>query len=101
MLPWERPQPKPLTPREAMLQRLREGVPLDLVARAVGATEEALKEDPDVTMALAEGEIRLFELARDNGVTGTIRAALRYETRSWVPKAEPNSGKTLEDYLRD
>lgn len=84
-----------------MLQRLREGVPPELATRAAGVDFEAIKEDPEVIKALAEGEILLFERARDSGVTGVVRAAMRHETRTWTPKAEPNSGKSLEDYLRD
>ena len=84
-----------------MLQRLSEGVPPELAARAAGVTVESFKGDPEVDKALAEGEILLFERARDSGVTGIVRAAMRYETRTWTAKAEPNSGMTLEDYLRD
>lgn len=84
-----------------MLKRLSEGVPPELAARAGGFEWEAIKHSPDVVMALAEGEITLFERARDGGVSGAVRAAMRYETRTWTPKAEPNSGATLEDLLRD
>lgn len=84
-----------------MLQRLREGVPPELATRAAGVVWEVIKDDPEVIKALAEGEITLFERARDGGVTGSIRAAMRYETRTWTPKAEPNLGLTLEDYLKD
>lgn len=84
-----------------MLQRLREGVPPELATRAAGITWDEIKDDPEVNKALAEGEILLFERARDSGVTGVVRAAMRYESRSWNAKAEPNSGVTLEDYLRD
>lgn len=84
-----------------MLQRLREGVPPELATRAAGIAWDEIKDDPEVVKALAEGEILLFERARDSGVTGVVRAAMRYETRTWTPKAEPNSGATLEDYLRD
>lgn len=84
-----------------MLQRLREGVPPELAARAAGVAVESFKDDRDIDMALAEGEIMLFERARDSGVTGTVRAAMRRETQSWMPKAEISLGKTLEDYLRD
>jgi hypothetical protein len=103
MFPWGfGAQPKqPQTPRELMLTRLSEGVPPDLAVRAAGADWETIKEDPEVVKALAEGEILLFERARDSGVTGVVRAAMRYETKTWTPKAEPNSGTTLEDYLRD
>jgi hypothetical protein len=102
MFPWSFQQPpKPKTPREVMLQRLSEGVPSDLASRAAGIDWEAVRDEPEVIMALAEGEIALFERARDSGVTGTVRAAMRYETKTWTPKAEPNSGQSLEDYLRD
>jgi len=84
-----------------MLRRLREGVPLDLVTRAAGIEADSLKDDHDVDMALAEGEICLFERARDSGVTGTVRAAMRREVNSWMPKAEVTIGMTLEDYLKD
>lgn len=99
--PWTQPQRAPLSEREVMLQRLREGVPPDLVARAAGVTVDSFKDDPEVDKALAEGEIKLFEQARDSGVTGTIRAAIRRETNSWHPKAEVQLGLTLEDYLKD
>ena len=84
-----------------MLKRLREGVPPELVVRAAGVRWDDIKDDPEVDKAVAEGEIALFERARDSGVTGAIRAAMRQEAKSWQPKAEPNSGATLEDYLRD
>lgn len=81
--------------------RLGEGVPCELAARAAGIEWESIKDRPEVQQAQAEGEILLFERARDSGVTGTIRAALRHETKSWVPKAEASVGMTLEDYLKD
>lgn len=84
-----------------MLQRLSEGVPPELATRAAGIEWDTIKEDAEVIKALAEGEILLFERARDSGVTGVVRAAMRYETRTWTPKAEPNSGLSLEDYLKD
>lgn len=84
-----------------MVRRLSEGVPPELATRAAGIEWDAVKEDPEIIQAVAEGEILLFERARDGGVTGSVRAAMRYETRTWTPKAEPNSGVTLEDYLRD
>ena len=84
-----------------MLQRLREGVPPELVTRAAGVTMDSLKGDAEVDKALAEGEILLFERARDSGVTGVVRAAMRYESKTWQPKAEVPTGMTLEDYLRD
>ena len=101
MFPWLLPPQKPETPRETLLRRLREGVPVELVTRAAGVTVDSLKGDTDADQALAEGEILLFERARDSGVTGIVRAAMRYETKSWSVKAEPTSGATLEDLLRD
>lgn len=100
--PWAFPQqPEPKTPRDLMLKRLSEGVPPDLAGRAAGIEWSAVKDEPDMVKAAAEGEILLFERARDGGVTGTIRAALRHETNSWTPKAEASLGLSLEDYLRD
>lgn len=84
-----------------MLKRLREGVPPELVARAAGIPFESFKGDAEIDCAMAEGEIKLFEQARDSGVTGTIRAAMFREAKSWQPKAEPMQGATLEDLLRD
>lgn len=102
MFPWLFPQkPKGTTPREIMLDRLREGVPPELAARAAGIDWAAVRSDPEIDKALAEGEILLFERARDSGVTGVVRAALRNETKSWVPKAEAQLGLSLEDYLKD
>ena len=102
MFPWSYVQkPKAATPREKLLEWLREGVPRELVTRATGIDWEAVKDDPEVDKALAEGEIMLFERARDSGVTGVVRAALRQETKSWVPKAEAQLGLSLEDYLKD
>ena len=89
------------TPRELMLQRLRDGVPPELATRAAGVTMESLTDDREVDMALAEGEILLFERARDSGVTGVVRAAMRREAKSWMPKAEVEIGLRLEDYLKD
>lgn len=77
------------------------GVPPELATRAAGITMDSIKDDPEIDRALAEGEIMLFERARDSGVTGVVRAAMRHESRSWNAKAEPNSGATLEDYLKD
>lgn len=95
-------QPKrPETPHEIMLQRLRDGVPPALACRAAGIEWDAIKDDPEVDKALAEGEILLFERARDSGVTGVVRAAMRYETNTWTPKAEAQIGLSLEDYLKD
>jgi hypothetical protein len=102
MFPWLYAQkPKTTTPREIMLERLREGVPPELASRAAGIDWSGVKNDPEIDKALAEGEILLFERARDSGVTGVVRAALRNETKSWVPKAEAQLGLSLEDYLRD
>jgi hypothetical protein len=100
--PWQQPPVQtPLTPRELMLQRLSQGVPVELALRAAGIPWEQVKDDPEVDKALAEGEIMLFERARDSGVTGVVRAAMRYETKTWTPKAEGSPGQTLEDLLRD
>lgn len=102
MFPWFGTAPKSdETPRETLLRRLAEGVPPELAVRAAGLTMDAIKDDPAADKALAEGEILLFERARDSGVTGVVRAAMRRETKTWTPKAEPSSGMTLEDYLRD
>ena len=84
-----------------MLKRLSEGIPLELAARAIGLRPESLKDDPEVDRACAEGEILLFERARDSSVTGIVRAAMRREAESWLPKAEPNSSGSLEELLRD
>jgi hypothetical protein len=101
LLPWFDWSQNTKTPRELMLTRLRDGVPPELAARAAGITMDQLKDDKEVDMALAEGEILLFERARDSGVTGVVRAAMRREANSWMPKAEVTVGMTLEDYLRD
>jgi hypothetical protein len=102
MFPWSFTQkPKPTTPLEIMVVRLSEGVPPELAARAAGIEWGSVKDKPEIVRAVAEGEILLFERARDSGVTGVVRAALRNETKSWVPKAEANLGLSLEDYLRD
>ena len=84
-----------------MLRRLREGVPAELAVRAAGVTLESLQGDAEADKALAEGEITLFERARDSGVTGAVRAAMRYEAKTWSTTAEPMSGQSLEDLLRD
>jgi len=90
----------PETPRQKMLRRLSEGVPPELVARAYGVAN--FEGDADALMAIAEGEIVLFERARDSGVTGAVRAAMRYEAKTWQPKSDgPGDGMTLEDYLKD
>jgi hypothetical protein len=58
-------QQKPArTPRDVLLDRLANGVPPELAARAAGIEWETIKDDDDVVMALAEGEILLFERAR-------------------------------------
>jgi len=102
MFPWLLTQkPKATTPHEVMIERLREGVPPELACRAAGIEWATVKDEPEIDRALAEGEILLFERARDSGVTGVVRAALRNETKSWVPKAEANLGLSLEDYLKD
>lgn len=103
MFPWQyqQPQNRPLTPRELLLRRLSEGVPKDIALRAAGVTWDEIKDDPETDKAMAEGEIVLFERARDSGVTGVVRAAMRYETATWTPKAEPTGGQTLEDLLRE
>lgn len=102
VFPWGFPTKKtPVTPYEILLDRLANGVPPELATRAAGIQWEAIKDDPEVIKALAEGEILLFERARDSGVTGVVRAAMRYEAKSWSAKAEPNLGATLEDLLRD
>lgn len=95
------PNRVPLTPRELLLERLRTGVPLKLACRAAGVTVDEVKGDPETDKALAEGEIMLFERARDSGVTGAVRAAMRREAETWLPTAEPTTGATLEDLLRD
>lgn len=83
-----------------MLERFAQGVPPELAMRAAGITWDEIKDDPDVQKALAEGEILLFERARDSGVTGIVRAAMRHEAKSWQPKAEVHIGLTLEELLR-
>lgn len=84
-----------------MLKRLSEGVPKELATRAAGLTIKDLDGDAEADRAIAEGEILLFERARDSGVTGIVRSAMRHEAGTWQPKAEPNSGPALEDLLRD
>ncbi len=100
MFPWGFPKQTPETPHEKFVRRLSEGVPPELACRAAGVEWDAIKDQPEIVQATAEGEILLFERARDSGVTGTVRAALRYETKSWTPKAEATLGLTLEDLLR-
>lgn len=84
-----------------MVKRLCEGVPPELASRAAGIDWNAVKDDPEVVKAVAEGEILLFERARDGSVSGVVRAAMRYEAKTWQPKAEGQGGPSLEDYLRD
>lgn len=101
--PWAQtpPPPQPKTPWETLLERLSAGVPPDIACRAAGIDWETIKDRPEVDKALAEGEVLLFERARDSGVTGVVRAAMRHETKTWTPKAEPApSGGTLEELLR-
>jgi len=93
-------QPRPETPRERFLRRLREGVPFELVRRAEGWADVEFKDDAEVDAAIAEGEIVLFERARDSGVTGAIRAAMRQEAKTWQPKPDEPVGQTLEDLLK-
>jgi hypothetical protein len=102
--PWAQPVPPkaPITPWELLLDRLSNGVPPDIACRAAGFDWATIKDKPEVDKALAEGEVLLFERARDSGVTGVVRAAMRREANSWLPKAEPTvPGGTLEDLLRD
>jgi len=101
VFPWTFAQPKPLTGRELLLQRLRDGIPPKLAAAAAGIDWQSVKDEAEVAQAAAEGEILLFERARDGGVSGAVRAAMRYETETWTPKAEANLGQSVEDLLRD
>lgn len=104
MFPWNWPPQKkvPTTPREIFLDRLANGVPPELACAAAGFEWEAVKDDPEVIKAAAEGEILLFERARDSSVTGVVRAAMRRETKTWLPTAEPTpGGLSLEDLLRE
>jgi hypothetical protein len=102
LFPWlqtpKQPQP---TPEDRLLTWLREGVPCELACRATGVNWDSVKDKPEAVRALAEGEILLFERARDSGVTGTIRAAMRHETKTWNAKTDVQVGFTLEDYLKD
>lgn len=86
---------------QVLLSHLSKGVPPELACRATGVEWDAVKNNPEVVKAEAVGEILLFEQARDSGVTGTIRAAMRRETNTWTPKAEAVLGLALEDYLKD
>lgn len=72
-----------------------------MATRAAGVSWSDIKDDPAVDKALAEGEIMLFERARDSGVTGIVRSAMRHEARTWQAKAEVQSGLSLEDLLKD
>lgn len=102
MFPWSPfPQRAPLTPRQLLLERLTQGIPPELACRAAGVTLESLQGDREADKALAEGEIMLYERARDSGVTGIVRANMRYEAKTWQPKAEGVPGATLEDLLKD
>src|ERR1700733_4619754 len=97
--PWAQPPPpkEPKTPWEILLERLSMGVPPEIACRAAGVQWDEIKDKPEVDKALAEGEVLLFERARDSGVTGVVRAAMRHETRTWAAKAEPTApGGTLE-----
>lgn len=98
--PWAQPK-QPETPREKLLDWLKHGVPPELATRATGIPWDSVKDDPEIDRALAEGEILLFERARDSGVTGIVRSAMRHETKTWTPKAEGSTGPSLEDLLRD
>ena len=84
-----------------MLERLSMGVPPELAVRAAGVTLDSLNGDTEADKAKAEGEILLFERARDSGVTGIVRAAMRHEAKTWQAKAEIQVGLSLEDLLRD
>lgn len=105
MFPWSfgqpPPQKPPQTPMDVLLGRLRDGVPPELATRAAGIPWDEIKDDPEVDKALAEGEIKLFEQARDGSASGVIRAAMRREAKTWQVKAEVPTGTTLEDLLRD
>jgi len=102
VFPWNFTAPKkPETPREQLLEWLREGVPPEDACEALGMTWEQERHAPEIIQAAAHGRVQLFIRAKDSGVTGVIRAAMRVEAKTWQPKAEPNSGLTLEDYLRD
>ncbi len=98
LLPWQK---KTNDPMQTLLDHLSKGVPADLACRATGLTWDEVKDEPAVVEAEATGEILLFEQARDSGVSGTIRAAMRRETNTWTPKAEASIGISLEDYLKD
>jgi hypothetical protein len=84
-----------------LLEWLREGVPPEDACEALALAWEVERQQPDVVQAAARGRVELFIRAKDSGVTGVIRAAMRVESKSWQPKAEPMQGLTLEDLLRD
>ena len=53
MFPWIYGQkPKATTPREIMIERLREGVPPELASRAAGIDWADVKDDPEIDKAL-------------------------------------------------
>ena len=101
MFPWLTQPKQPQTPREQLLAWLAEGVPPEDACEALGMAWAVEKLQPDATRAAARGRVELFIRAKDSGVTGVIRAAMRVEAKSWQPKAEPPQGATLEDLLRD
>jgi hypothetical protein len=101
MFPWFQQPKQPQTPREQLLVWLAEGVPPEDACEALALTWDVERHQPDVVQAAARGRVELFIRAKDSGVTGVIRAAMRVESKSWQPKAEPNLGLSLEDYLRD
>jgi hypothetical protein len=84
-----------------LLEWLREGVPPEDACEALALSWDQEKQQADVIQAAARGRVELFIRAKDSGVTGVIRAAMRVESKSWQPKAEPSLGLSLEDYLRD
>lgn len=77
------------------------GVPPELACRAAGVRWEDIKDEPDIDQAVAEGEVMLFERARDSGVTGIVRSAMRHEAKTWQPKAEISGGLSIEELLKD
>ena len=98
--PWAQP-PQLKTPREQVLSWLGEGVPPEDACEAMALDWEQEKNALDMQRAAARGRVELFIRAKDSGVTGVIRAAMRVESKSWGPKAEAAQGGTLEDLLRD
>lgn len=101
MFPWLTQPKQPQTPREQLLVWLAEGVPPEDACEALGMTWDTEKQAADVVRAAARGRVELFIRAKDSGVTGVIRAAMRVEAKSWSTKAEPSSAQSLEDLLRD